>query len=188
MMAYLGLFLGLCAAGLGVPALEEVSVVAAGVLAHRGVMVWWLALACCIAGVFSGDCLLYLIGRRWGERVLRSALARRLLASRGEELAASYRKHGAWIVFGARHAPGVRAAAFLTAGITGVRFAKFVAADAAAAAIGVSVMFTLAYLFADHIRRLLGLLHRVELSIVVVVAAAVGVAILIRRVPSSRPK
>jgi hypothetical protein len=43
---------------------------AAGTLSHAGLLGWWLALPVCIAGVLSGDLVLYWTGRHWGERVL----------------------------------------------------------------------------------------------------------------------
>jgi hypothetical protein len=47
----------------------------------------------------------------------------------------------------ARPIIGLRAAAFLTAGIAGVPFGLFVAANCGAALVGVTVIFGLAYLF-----------------------------------------
>ena len=52
---YLGIFLVLFAAGVGMPLPEEVPVIASAVLAHEGVVRWWLVLPVCIAGVLSGD-------------------------------------------------------------------------------------------------------------------------------------
>jgi len=115
---YLGVFLVLFAAGLGVPMPEELPIMAGGVLAHEGVVRWWLMLPVCVLGVLSGDVALYWIGRHWGERVLSWRVVRFVLSpEREESLKAAYRRHGVKIVFTARHVMGLRAAAFLTAGI-----------------------------------------------------------------------
>lgn len=62
----------------------------------------------------------------------------------------------------ARHVLGLRAAAFLTAGIARVPFWKFVLADAGAALIGVPLGFGLAYFFTDRIKAILADVHRAE--------------------------
>ena len=176
MLPYLGFFLVLCLAGVGVPIPEEASIVAAGVLAHEGVVRWWLALASCIAGVLVGDTLIFLAGRRWGERVMQMPGVRQLVSMGSRDrLAASYCRHGMWYVFAARHVPGLRAAAFVTAGIARVPLAKFLAADGAAVALGVPFTFTLAYLFTEQVHRLLAGVHRVELW---AAAATISAAVL----------
>src|SRR5512145_1040828 len=131
---HLGIFLILFAAGLGVPIPEEAPVLAAGVLAHEGVIRWWIALPVCIAGVLSGDVALYWVGHHWGERILDWRMVRYVLTrEREERLMNAYRRHGVKIVFTARHVMGLRAAAFLTAGIAHIPFWKFIVVDTVAA-------------------------------------------------------
>jgi membrane protein DedA with SNARE-associated domain len=143
---YIGIYVALCLGGIGLPLPEEVPIVTAGVLAHKDVVRWWLALATCIAGVLTGDLVLYWTGRRWGERVLDLPLVARFLdAKRRDSLEASYRRHGVLIVFAARHVMGLRAAAFVTAGIVKLSFWKFMAADGLAIAYGVPLNFAIAY-------------------------------------------
>jgi membrane protein DedA with SNARE-associated domain len=173
---YLGVFLVLFAAGLGVPLPEELPVMAGGVLAHEGVVRWWLMLPVCVLGVLSGDVALYWIGRHWGERVLSWRVVRFVLSpEREESLKAAYRRHGVKIVFTARHVMGLRAAAFLTAGIARVPFGKFLAVDAAGALVGVPVSFGLAFFFTDQLEAIIADVHRIErwaVIIALVVAAA----------------
>jgi len=160
---YLGLFLVLFGAGLGVPIPEEGPILAAGVLAHQQVIRWWMALPVCLLGVLAGDVALYAVGRRWGERALDRRPVRRVLSpAREERLKAAYRQHGVKIIFVARHVAGLRAAAFLTAGIARVGFVRFVLVDLAAALVGVPVGFGLAFLFADQVEHLLADVHRIE--------------------------
>lgn len=178
---HLGIFLILFAAGLGVPIPEEAPVLAAGVLAHEGVIRWWIALPVCIAGVLSGDIALYWIGHHRGERILEWRMVRYVLTrEREERLLSSYRRHGVKIVFTARHVMGLRAAAFLTAGIAHVPFWKFLLVDTAAALVSVPVGFGIAFLFTDQLGRVIADVHRFErwLVLYAMVALAAWLAFL----------
>ncbi|MBI2493348.1 MAG: VTT domain-containing protein, partial [Candidatus Rokubacteria bacterium] len=93
------LFLTLLAASLGLPVPEEIPIVAAGVLASQALVRWWIALPVCLAGVLSGDVVLYWAGRRWGERLLEWRAVRRVLSPpRAAKLTQGYREHGVKIV------------------------------------------------------------------------------------------
>ena len=174
----------LLGAGLGIPIPEEIPVVAAGVLAHEGIVRWWIALPLCLGAILGGDTALYWVGHHWGEHILDWRVVRYVLTpEREERFKAGYRRHGVKIVFAARHLAGVRAAAFLTAGIARVPFAQFLAVDAAAALMGVPLSFGLAFFFADQIERLLSDVHRVErwLAIAAVAVLAGWLAIVVFR-------
>ncbi len=173
---YAGLFLTLFAAGLGLPIPEEVPIIAGGVLAHERYIHWWIALPVCILGVLAGDVALYAIGHHWGERVLEWKVVRRVLTREREEaIKARYRQHGAKIVFAARHIMGLRAAAFLTAGICRLSFWKFVVVDAAAAVLSVPIGFGIAFLFTDQLERVMHDVHRIERWLVLYALAGLAV-------------
>jgi membrane protein DedA with SNARE-associated domain len=178
---YAGIFFALFLGGIGVPLPEEVPILTAGVLAHEGVVRWWLALPLCVLGVLSGDVVLYWAGRHWGERVLAWRVVRRVLTKEREEtLKEGYRRHGVKIVFTVRHVMGLRAAAFLTAGIAHVPFPRFLAADAAAAMVGVPISFGLAFFFTDQLERILTDVRRVERWAILLAFVAVAVFISFR--------
>jgi membrane protein DedA with SNARE-associated domain len=176
---YGGIFLVLLLGGLGAPIPEELPVIAAGVLAREGVIRWWIGAPLCIAGVLLGDVVLYSAGRHWGERLLGWRVVRSVLTeAREHRLVAAYRRHGLKIVLIARHVMGLRAAAFLTAGIVRLPFWKFLLVDAAAACVGVPVSFGLAYFFTDQLQAILEDVHRVERWVVVAAFAALAVWLL----------
>jgi len=178
---YAGIFVALFLGGIGVPLPEEVPILTAGVLAHEGVVRWWLALPLCVLGVLSGDVVLYWAGRHWGERVLAWRVVRRVLTKEREEtLKEGYRRHGVKIVFTVRHVMGLRAAAFLTAGIAHVPFPRFLAADAAAAMVGVPVSFGLAFFFTDQLERIMTDVRRVERWAILLAFVAVAVFVSVR--------
>ena len=190
---YAGILAALLLGSLGVPIPEEMPIVAAGVLSHEGLARWWLALPVCIVGVLSGDLVLYWTGRRWGARVLGWRVVRRVLTpQRAEWLEGAYREHAMKTVAMARHVTGLRAAAFLTAGIARVPFWKFIVADAAAATVSVPLAFALAYLFTHQIGAILADVHRVERWLALVALLALAGALVVhavrwnRRVPKAR--
>jgi membrane protein DedA with SNARE-associated domain len=181
---YLGVFLVLLAGSLGLPIPEEMAIIAAGVMSHEGLIAPWPALVVCVLGVLSGDVVLYWTGRNGGERVLNWRAVRFLLTpAREQRLKEAYRRHAAKTIVTARHVMGLRAAAFLTAGIARVPFWKFLLADGGAALVGVPFAFGLAYFFTDHIKAIYENVYRVErwIGLGVVVLAAVVVIIIVKR-------
>jgi len=189
---YAGVLAALLLGSLGVPIPEEMPIAAAGILSHEGLARWWLALPVCLLGVLSGDVVLYWTGRRWGERVLGWRVVRWVLtAQRAEWLKEAYRQHAMKTVAMARHVVGLRAAAFLTAGMARVPFWKFILADAGAAALTVPFVFTLAYFFTDQIGAILADVHRVErwLALIALIVLTGGVVVYVvrwnRRVPKA---
>ena len=181
---YAGLYLALCLGGLGLPIPEEVPVLTAGVLAHRGAVRWWAALLVCIGGVVTGDLVLYWTGRRWGERVLELRMVARFLSvERRKTLEASYRRYGMLIVFAARHVVGLRAAAFVTAGVVRLPFWKFAVADGVAIGYGIPLNFAIAYFFTAHLHAILSDLRRIEswIALALLVGVAAWVSIVLRR-------
>lgn len=175
---YVGIFLVLFAAGLGVPIPEEIPVFAAGVLASENVVRWWAALGVCLIGVMAGDVTLYWIGHHWGEHILEWRITRYVLTKEREGMMIrAYQKHGIKIVFTARFVAGFRAAAFLTAGVVRIPFWKFFIADGMAALVGVPVGFGVAYLFTDQLPAIMRGVHKVERLAAMILLAAVAVAI-----------
>src|SRR5688500_1920752 len=160
---YVGIFVILFVAGLGVPIPEELPIAAAAALSSQGIVRWWIALPVCIVAVVAGDVVLYWVGHHWGERILEWRLVRRILTkSRETRLLDGYRRHGVKIVFTARYIMGLRAAAFLTAGIAKFPFWKFLAVDGGAALIGVPLGFGLAHALTEQLYHLARETHRWE--------------------------
>jgi len=181
---YLGVFLVLLAGSLGLPIPEEMAIVAAGVMSHEGLIAPWWGLGVCVFGVLSGDVMLYWTGRNGGERVVNLRVVRFLLTpAREQRLKEAYRRHAIKTIMTARHLMGLRAAAFLTAGIARVPFWKFLLADAGAAMVGVPFSFGLAYFFTDRIKAIYDNVHRVErwVGLVVLILAAAAVVLVVRR-------
>jgi len=169
---------------LGVPIPEEMPIIAAAVLSHEGIVRWWIALPACLLGVLSGDVVLYWVGLHWGEQVLNWRIVRLVMTPLREQwLKAAYRRHALKTVVTARHVMGLRAAAFLMAGIARVPFWKFVVADAGAAILSVPLVFGLAYFFTDQIEAIMADVHQAErwLGLAVLLALAAILAVVVWR-------
>jgi len=177
------LFLG----GLGLPLPEEAAILGAGALASEDIVTWWLALPVCVAGVLSGDVVLYWAGHHFGEHILDWRPVRLVLPpAREERLRAAFKRHGVKILFTARHVMGLRAATFLTAGIARIPFGQFIAVDAGAVMVGVPTGFALAYFFTDQLQRIRADIHRVEGWAILLLLVAVAVWIAIAAYRSNR--
>jgi membrane protein DedA with SNARE-associated domain len=77
----------------------------------------------------------------------------------------AYHRHGLKFVLMARLVMGLRAAAFLTAGLVRVPFPRFLLVDVAAVLVSVPLAFGLAYAVADSIAVALVRVHEMQLWI-----------------------
>lgn len=150
---YYGVAVSILATGLGFPVPEEIPVLAAGAMVNHDKVSGWIMLPLCIVSVVVGDCLLYLIGRFWGSKLVQIPLLRKRLLTpeRFAVITANFQKYGVKILLFARLTPGIRTPIFLTAGITKLPLAKFLIADAIYAVPGVTILFFLGYWFTDSI-------------------------------------
>jgi membrane protein DedA with SNARE-associated domain len=142
-------------AGLPVPA--EPVLIAAGALAGAGRTTLALALVLAVLAAVAGDSLWYEIGRRRGRGVLRFlcriSLEPDTCVRRTDDL---FARHGGRTLVAAKFVPGLTNAAPALAGIFGMPFLRFLALDAAAAAIWAGSFVALGYAFRDQMERLLG--------------------------------
>jgi membrane protein DedA with SNARE-associated domain len=138
--------------GFGVPIPEDVTLLAAGLLAYEGRISLIGALIACFSGVIFGDACLFFLGRKFGKRIFKLPGLRRVfspehIASAEEKI----RKNGPLICFAARFFPGLRAPIFAMAGTMGVRPIIFFALDGFAALISVPIWVNLGYWFGSNI-------------------------------------
>lgn len=152
--SYLGLFLVLIAAGLGVPLPEDIPLLAAGWLVHTGKAQLHFMILTGLAGVMVGDSLLFNMGRRYGDHLIEHRWLRRIakpwLLDKARHM---YMHHGAKILFAARFMPGLRSVLFLTAGAFRVPFWKFFCIDGFAALISVPVWVWAGWYFSESIEQ-----------------------------------
>ncbi|MDG3005678.1 DedA family protein [Paludisphaera mucosa] len=177
-LGYIGIALILVLGGFGLPIPEEAPVLLAAILTRNGKMWGPLAFAACMIGVLLGDFLVYLLGYRFGERVLSNRFTRRLLTKpREAQIKGYFHRHGFKILILGRFAVGFRTAAYLTAGILKLPPLKLLVIDVLAALLSTSLMFALGYLFADQIEK--GL-HEAQQWVAIAIAAGVAVWLIHR--------
>jgi membrane protein DedA with SNARE-associated domain len=161
---YPGVFLILLATGLGVPIPEELPIAIAAMMVRWEVMHWFGALLSCLAGVLAGDILLYWVGRHFGRRILQWSTVRRILTpAREARVMDAYHRHGLKFVVLARLVMGLRAAAFLTAGLVRLPFPRFLLVDLAAVLVSVPLSFGVAYAVADSVAVALARVRELQL-------------------------
>jgi membrane protein DedA with SNARE-associated domain len=144
--------LALIVAGLGVPIPEDIMLLAAGVLVHRGEVSYVGALGACAFGVIVGDTTIFLIARRLGPAALQKRPLKWLITparhARIEEL---FARHGNVIVFMGRHMAGLRAPIFAMAGIHQMKLRQFWLWDGLGLCVSAPVVIGIGYLLADKL-------------------------------------
>lgn len=99
---------------------EDITCISVGLLIREGRVDRLVGVLACFTGIFIGDLGLWLIGRLFGRRLLRTRwIAARLHAERMEQLATWFNRRGWQLVVAARFVPGTRFPVFLAAGILG---------------------------------------------------------------------
>jgi len=180
--------LALVVAGLGLPIPEDIMLLAAGVLVHRGEVSYVGALAACAVGVIVGDTTIFLIARKLGP----SALERRPLnllvtPDRRVKVEEMFTKYGNVIVFMGRHMAGLRAPIFAMAGMHNMPIGKFWLWDGLGLCVSAPVVIGIGYWLADNLNNAKVLLHRFEFVILGVLAAAIISFFVWRRLRRNKP-
>jgi membrane protein DedA with SNARE-associated domain len=151
----LALFLIVYLESLGLPLPGESALITAGVLAADGELAVGPVLLAVWLGAVVGDSTGYAIGRLGGRPLLlRFGPYVKLPPDRLGRLEALFRSKGVWIVLSARFVVVLRQLNGLIAGSVAMPWSRFVAANAAGAALWVAVWGIGSYLFADLVRSL----------------------------------
>jgi membrane-associated protein len=112
---------------------SETAVITAGVVAAGGDLNLMLVVPAAAAGAFLGDNTAYLIGRRFGEGVVRRFFSGEKAQRRLEWAQDQLRERGGELIAIGRFIPGGRTAVTLSAGLLQFRWPRFAFFDAVAA-------------------------------------------------------
>jgi membrane protein DedA with SNARE-associated domain len=127
---YFVLFGLLFACGLGLPLPEDIPLICAGALVANGKMSLLPTAIIAWCGIIGGDCMLYMLGKKFGLEITRLPLiGGHLTKARIERVEGLYEKYGVGVIFLGRMLAGIRGAMVAAAGAIRYNFAKFLVAD-----------------------------------------------------------
>jgi membrane-associated protein len=112
---------------------SETSVITAGVVASAGDLDLVLVIAGAAVGAFLGDNVVYLVGRRFGERARRRFFSGEKARGRIAWAERQLQQRAGQLITGGRFIPGGRTAVALSAGLTHFSWRRYVVLDAVAA-------------------------------------------------------
>ena len=167
---YLGIFVLLVLGDIGFPFPEDATLLLSGFLIANDIIKLIPALLVLYPSLLGTDFFLYLIGKRYGRRVVEHKRFHRIISpERLSKLEEKFNRWGILVVFFGRHLLGLRAQVFLVAGVLRMSAIKFLVADAASAILTVAVMVGLGYWGWNSIQILKRDTKRIEYVIVVVI-------------------
>lgn len=185
---YLGVGALVLVEDFGVPAPGETVLIAAALYAGAGQLnIVLVGLVAFVAAVV-GDNIGYGIGRFGGHRlVLRWGRYVFLTRERLDRASAFFDRHGGKVVTIARFIEGLRQANGIIAGITWMRWTKFLLFNAIGAALWVGLWSSLGYLAGNHLTTIYDQAHRYEAYLAVAVALVV-VALAVHQLSRRRAR
>ena len=164
---YLAVFFVLILCGFGIPIPEDVTLAAGGVISGLGYTDVHIMAVVGMAGVLAGDGIMFLLGRHYGDRLLRfKPVARLLNPKRYAQVQQKFDRYGNRVLFVARFLPGLRSPMFLAAGMSRkISFWRWLAMDGLAAALSVPVWVYLGDFGAENKDWLLKQIHRFQFGL-----------------------
>jgi membrane-associated protein len=173
----LGLGFGEGAIGLDLVVPGEVGMVFVGAAAAESGTPVVLVIAAGAIGAVAGDSVGWLIGRRYGVRVITHWRPFRRLMPSVERARSYFERRGGTAVFAARWVGALRGVVPLVAGTAEMRYLRFLAWDAPAAILWTTAVVLLGYHVGDDVA---DLVDRVGLVASLGVAAVVAAVLLVR--------
>ena len=182
---YLVIFLGAALDNFGLPSSGDVVLFAGGFFANQGQA--WLPFVMLVgfAGALVSDNAVYWIGRIGGRpligRILKVRLLHFLINEKSLERVEHYfDAHGGKTVFVGRFGPGLRSMTPLFAGVTRMKYYRFIPYNVAAGFVWAVTYSLIGYVFGQYWNELLAVARSFGLAIVGLVALVV-IALLLRR-------
>jgi membrane protein DedA with SNARE-associated domain len=181
-MAYTTILGVLLACGLGVPIPEDITLIAAGVLAGLGKISLPGAYIAGFIGVLVGDAFLFFLGRKLGRRAFELPLIKKIMTPKRIQMAEKkIQANSKFVCFTARFLPGLRAPIFLTSGILGVRPITFIALDGFAALISVPFWVYVGWFFSKNLDQALEFAKQAQLYLVLGIATLIFIYFMYQR-------
>jgi len=182
---YAVIFIGAALDNFGLPASGDVVLFAGGWFANLGRVALPLVMLSGFAGALVSDNAVYWIGRIGGRPLISRVLKMRFLhflINEGtlEKVERSFEAHGGKMVFVGRFGPGLRSMTPLFAGVSRMKYYKFLPYNLSAAAVWAVAYTLVGYVFGSYWSDLLAVAKSFGYGIVALVILVLG-AYLIRR-------
>lgn len=156
----------LLACGFGLPLPEDITLIAAGILAARDIIDFNKAVALCMFGVLLGDSIVFWLGSHYGSRLRGTKIFSIIMPERRDAaVKAVFQKYGDKVIFMARFMPGLRTPLFFATGTYHVSFWKFLFLDGFAAIISVPLWVYVGYLFGANLEELEKVVRKAQFGI-----------------------
>ena len=182
---YLVIFLGAALDNFGLPSSGDIVLFAGGFFANNGQAALPLVMLSGFAGALVSDNSVYWIGRIGGRplihRILKIRLLHFLINEKSLEKVEHYfDSHGGKTVFVGRFGPGLRSMTPLFAGVTRMKYYRFIPYNVAAGFVWAIAYSLIGYIFGQYWNELLAVAKSFGFSVVAIVALVL-LAYLLRR-------
>ena len=189
MWVYSAIIALMVASSFGLPAPEEITLFATGLVCYIGsrpdlfpppyegapVVNVYVAATICLLSVFLSDFLVYTLGRYFGGRLLRTRWLHKY-TEQLEKVQLWTRRYGMWAAGIFRFTPGLRFPGHFACGMMGLKISRFFAVDGTAALLTVPTQVLLVAYFGESI-----LENIREVKIVLFSLIAIGVTTFVTR-------
>lgn len=183
---YLVIFLGAALDNFGLPSSGDIVLFAGGFFANNGQAALPLVMLTGFAGALVSDNSVYWIGRLGGRRLIHRVLKFRFLhflinEKSLEKVEQYFESHGGKTVFVGRFGPGLRSMTPLFAGVTQMKYYKFVPYNVAAGFVWAVVYSLIGYVFGQYWGELLAVAKSFGFGVVALVVLVLLAFLLCRR-------
>jgi membrane protein DedA with SNARE-associated domain/membrane-associated phospholipid phosphatase len=158
----------------------EIGVLLGGVLASQNKASLVAVLMAAIAGAIVGDSIGYEVGKRWGRRMLHGSIGRVVKPDHLERAERYLQTRGGKAVFFGRFTAALRVLIPGLAGMSGLRYRRFLAYNAAGGVVWATAFVSAGYLAGDSWRHVEHIAGRAGVILALLVVVAVVVVVTAR--------
>ncbi len=175
---YLGLLILLILGGMGLPFPEGATLILGGLLISTHVIDLLPAVAIAYTGMLAGDILFYLMGRKYGRKIVTNTLFRKIISAKRLSLFEDeFNKWGSLLVLiGGRLFGGI----FLAAGIVKMPFSRLMIVDAISSVLALTLWCGIGYIGGKSLLAVQEDITRIEHFVILIVISFIVIWLFVR--------